>query len=204
MTLNRSTTLILDHLIKRVNDRFKQYFDLTQIEAKEAIIAAVTCPTIKFRWLTQPVTSQFRLDLEEIKKLVIDAGVELQIGIQKPDTNDEETTTTNGDLRFFEFETDDDPEKNSNVDSRDVKEKLIGKIQLNLLQYLEDKRLGFDMLNDYPSIKEIFLRYNSILPSSAPVERLFSFAGMVNTPKRQKLSDDVFEMLVLLKANGIE
>ena len=59
------------------------------------------------------------------------------------------------------------------------------------------------MLTDYPSIKQLFLRYNSILPSSAPVERLFSFGGMVNTPKRQNLGDELFEMLVLLKVNGM-
>ncbi|CAH1109007.1 unnamed protein product [Psylliodes chrysocephalus] len=48
MTLNRSISLILEHIINRVNDRFKQYFDLTKTKAKDAIIAAATCPTIKF------------------------------------------------------------------------------------------------------------------------------------------------------------
>lgn len=46
-----------------------QYFDFTKLEAWEAIIAAITCPTIKFKWLTQSVSSE----------VIIDAGVQLQI-----------------------------------------------------------------------------------------------------------------------------
>ena len=46
------------------------------------------------------------------------------------------------------------------------------------------------------------MRYNTTIPSSAPVERLFSLAGITLTPKRSKLSDKTLEMLVLLRANG--
>jgi len=59
------------------------------------------------------------------------------------------------------------------------------------------------MLDDYPYIKEIFKKFNTSLTSSAPVERLFSFATLVNSPRRHGLSDKLFEKLVLLKANTI-
>jgi len=37
------------------------------------------------------------------------------------------------------------------------------------------------------------MRYNTPIPSSAPVERLFSVAGLVQTAKRNRMSDHMFE-----------
>ena len=57
------------------------------------------------------------------------------------------------------------------------------------------------MLNRYPLVKKLFVQHNAVLPSSAPVEHLFSFAGMITRPHRRSLSDKTFEQLLLLKAN---
>src|SRR6201996_3974994 len=58
-----------------------------------------------------------------------------------------------------------------------------------------------DVLNAYPLVRNVFLQYNTVLPSSAPVERLFSMGGQILTPRRNRLSYTNFEMLVLLRAN---
>ena len=57
------------------------------------------------------------------------------------------------------------------------------------------------VLIKYPAIKKMFLHFNATLPSSVPVERLFSFAGIITRPHRHRLGDRMFEILLLLKEN---
>ncbi|KAG0709966.1 hypothetical protein GWK47_023755 [Chionoecetes opilio] len=48
---------------------------------------------------------------------------------------------------------------------------------------------------------DLFIRYNTPVPSSAAVERLFSMGSDVMRPKRSSLTAKNFEKLVLLKGN---
>lgn len=57
------------------------------------------------------------------------------------------------------------------------------------------------MLHDYPKIKNLFIKHNTPLPSSASVERMFSVGGLVLTPHRGHLNDDTMEQHILLKIN---
>jgi len=72
---------------------------------------------------------------------------------------------------------------------------------MECLQYLEDKNSSLDSLHKFPTIKKMFMKYNSAIPSSAPVERLFSYAGMVLTKEHGCMTDENFEQQLLLKAN---
>jgi len=70
-----------------------------------------------------------------------------------------------------------------------------------LQRFLKSKNNNVEMLNDYPKIKKLFIKYNTALPSSASVERMFSVGGSVLTPQRGKLNDDTVEQQILLKIN---
>ena len=51
------------------------------------------------------------------------------------------------------------------------------------------------------NLKNVFIKLNTPLPSSAAVERLFSLGKDVLRPKKASLSDEHFEMMVCLKGN---
>jgi len=57
------------------------------------------------------------------------------------------------------------------------------------------------MLNCHQKVKQLFSRYNTTLSSNAPVERLFSSGSLILSKKRNRLSDKLFERLLMLKTN---
>ncbi|KAM7301480.1 uncharacterized protein ISCGN_016999 [Ixodes scapularis] len=61
--------------------------------------------------------------------------------------------------------------------------------------------MPLEKLVDFPKIHMIFLKYNTSVPSSASVERLFSRAGDVFSRKRGKMTDLNFEQQLLLMCN---
>ncbi|KAG6454202.1 hypothetical protein O3G_MSEX008572 [Manduca sexta] len=63
-----------------------------------------------------------------------------------------------------------------------------------------------DSFNDAAFLGEqifinVFIKYNTAIPSSAAVERLFSTGKDILTPKRASLSDENFNMLMFMKGN---
>jgi len=63
---------------------------------------------------------------------------------------------------------------------------------------MESKSTSLLSIKDYPHVARAFVKANSTLPSSAAVERLFSIAGMILSPRRCKISDRLFDKMVFL------
>ena len=65
-------------------------------------------------------------------------------------------------------------------------------------KYFEDKDKSFDSLKSFPIVQYLFLKYKTTLPSSAPVEHLFSYGGNLFTPQQNRMSDAHLEDFLLL------
>ena len=71
----------------------------------------------------------------------------------------------------FSFSSDSDPEETIPLSVRSRKKKKKSKsvalspIRQEVFKYLSDPRRDLEILHEYPSVKNVFLRYNTPLPS---------------------------------------
>ena len=68
-------------------------------------------------------------------------------------------------------------------------------------EYLNSDNYEISLIKAYPILETLFRKYNTAIPSSAPVERMFSSGGGIFTKTRHCLKDEQFEMALLLKIN---
>ncbi|KAJ4430812.1 hypothetical protein ANN_19403 [Periplaneta americana] len=87
----------------------------------------------------------------------------------------------------------------STTDFEKEKEKNLSTVEYELIQFFNGKGTTLCTLENYPTVKQAFMKYNTSLYSSAPVERLFCFAGFIHSPARESLSDKLLEKLGFLK-----
>lgn len=66
------------------------------------------------------------------------------------------------------------------------------KVDIELIQYLNNKNKSLPCVNKYNIIKKLFIKYN-IDVCSAPIKRLFSFAGTIMSPTKSCLFEYNFK-----------
>lgn len=176
-------------LLEGLNKRFSEYFDFSY-QVNDAVLAAVSHPFFKLRWVPKERKN-------DVKKLLVNEVESLQTEVVSATRNNSmnisETTRSES---FFAFEG------GSSSDESIANTSVKNSIELQCLQYLQNEDTCFDSLDTFPMIKEVFIKYNTALPSSAPVERLFSYGGMIMSPNRRSMHDDTFEKQLLLKLNS--
>lgn len=176
---------LVNILIESLKRRFPMYLsDPLSSCDKSALLATITHPYFKLRWAPKE-------DRKKLQEIFLN---ELEVSSTE---NKISQTETNSYRRvspeYFLFE---DISEDSGTDAN-----MNNKVQLQGLQYLQNNDTNLSMLELYPDVKKTFIKYNTAIPSSAPVERLFSYAGMILRPKRRCMSDDIFEKQLILKAN---
>lgn len=183
--LKKSANYLEQSLIRR----FKQYFYL-EPEAYDSMAAAALCPWVKLNWFKAVEDINHNHDLESLTKLIenIIFNSALESGFEQEKVERAQENS------FYDF--------NINQDESSNESRTQSPTENCFIMYLSDRNCAsLKDLVKYPLLKQVSLKLNTPLTSSAPVERLFSFAEIINAPRRNGLSDEHFEKLVLLKAN---
>lgn len=147
------------------------------------VVSAVLLPRFKMQWIAEAQRGMItRLMKDEVARLPQNVEPSTQASPESAETSAED---------FFGFEDFGCGEQGERCGASQ-----------ELARYLSDTagKEVTDILN-YPSLHQLFLRYNVAVPSSASVERLFSIGGDVFQRKRRRLSDEKFEEQLLLRAN---
>ena len=186
-TIIKKTKAALPHLstlttglTQAVNSAIEKRFSHI-LDSRDAIIAAVTSPKFKLKWVesqeTKDTYRQIFIDElrfhESASQVIIEEEHATHVQNKRKDS-------------FYEFDTDE--------------EAISDDVETEAMEFLRNAKT-LQCLEKYPKVKQLFLRYNTTIPSSAPVERLFSLGSLVLTARRNRLADGKFEKLLLMRYN---
>lgn len=179
-TLKHSSELA-EALLAGLQKRFGDMINFAE-GSKVFAVAAVCHPTFKLRWVPKEKKEWARNCFTE----AVVKNASLCVG----EASSPRQTSGKQDS-FFDFEEDCAGPEVEHDES----------VRMECLRYLEQPAGNIEQLELCPRVKGVFIQLNCVLPSSAPVERLFSTGALVETPRRNRLSDSMFQKLLLLKAN---
>jgi len=178
------------NIISSLEKRFDYILDLKKVKSKTFILSAISHPKFKLSWVPDRYKSYCKqIFIDECNSIKTDKDAALN-------TN-ENIDSDSSDQEFFQILSENCLDVEIDIHSNR------NNINVQALEYLDSKNKDFTVLNSFSIIKKIFFKYNTTLPSSAPVERLFSSGSQIMTPRRNRLNDKTFEMLLCCRCQNL-
>lgn len=169
-----------------MNKRFCRYFDFNET-TYDLIVAAVSNPKFKTNFIENCIHQQ-----KAIKMLSEECLNRFDRSSNAANNNANLNTNVQSEDDFFiSFASVSSQRRNSIENS----------IDSEVSRYIADDRKEIEMLNDYPLVKKTYLKFNTTLSASAPIERVFSQSKLLFRPQRNRLSAGNFERALLLGIN---
>lgn len=184
------TPMTLEKIVFALHKRFVNEFELNE-PARIAVVATVSNPYYKLRWaFDEEVESKARRMFKEEVKKVVQQQKRQPTTTSAPSSPSSSNAVASGSSQVAKSSGFIILRPTTTIkDEADV--------------YLEDIRDDLKHLEGYPIVSKVFKRFNTPLCSSAPLERIFNYAGMINNPKRGAIVPSNFEKSVILKGNQV-
>ncbi|XP_041829892.1 uncharacterized protein zgc:161969 isoform X2 [Melanotaenia boesemani] len=170
---------VINSIVIAIDVRFQELFAST-----EAKIATATTPQFRLWWMAAS-------EREEMCSLLATEASQMDpCNVTEANTSRNLSTIKSED-DFFSYGS---AKTSTQIQQWGVMEEI--------RKYVEGTGKSLECLQDFPRVKQLFLKYNTTLPSTAPVQRLFSQKGNLVTSQRNFLTDDYFERIQLLRYNS--
>lgn len=172
-------------MLKAIDFRFKKYFKIDDTN-KDLILAAITLPRVKTNFIANDEHIIYAKSV-----LIAACRAVKSVAAEVPNEDIQNAPAQESDDDFLISFAKNGPRRLS-IDNE---------IESEVSRFLVDDRSENSMLNAYPTIREVYFKFNTTLSSSAPVERVFSQSKMIFAPRRNRISGNNFEKTLLLKHN---
>ncbi|KAF7648292.1 hypothetical protein LDENG_00159160 [Lucifuga dentata] len=170
---------VINAIVLAIDVRFQELFAST-----EAKIATATTPQFRLWWMAAS-------EREEMCSLLVREASQVEPCLESDANTSQNSSINLSEDDFFSY----GPVKQTEQSQqRGVNEEIH--------KYIEGTGKSLSCLQEFPRVKQLFLKYNTTLPSTAPVQRLFSQKGNLVTSQRNFLTDDYFERIQLLRYNS--
>ncbi|XP_039954259.1 uncharacterized protein LOC120770737 [Bactrocera tryoni] len=187
-----STAVEFDEKLRK---RFSKYFDLAP-EADTAVTAAILTPNVKLNWLSVLTRTSSNVTPEIIITRALECISKFAVAEKLVPTK-QSCSNHEDEIAFFDLEEINADEETTTSQSLGYsKVELESIIREQLYSYLANPIKNCAVWQKYDLLKQVSLYFNMPLTSSAPAERLFSFAGIINSATRNALNDFSFEKLL--------
>lgn len=183
-------TIMNESILIGLQKRFGSIMKFCE-ENKDLILAAAIHPCSKLSWIED------ERDREYAQTLLINSYIEFSNVENKTSsspTNQSEISCSNSTENQFFKRLRQSERRTSNDDT------LTFDVWKYLLQPTDDPNL--DQIRINPILENLFRRYNTTLSSSAAIERIFSRALQIFTPRRNRISNLNFEKALFVQQNS--
>ncbi|XP_013889540.1 uncharacterized protein zbedx [Austrofundulus limnaeus] len=170
---------VINSIVIAIDVRFQEFFSST-----EAKIATATTPQFRLWWMAAS-------EREEMCSLLATEASQMDPSEAAEANTSRNLSTIESEDDFFSYGS---AKTTTQIQRRGVMEEI--------RKYVEGTGKSLECLQDFPRVKQLFLKYNTTLPSTAPVQRLFGQKGNLVTSQRNFLTDDYFERVQLLRYNS--
>lgn len=186
-TLNGSHLILnfKNTMLSAISERCSSLMEISELN-RDLVLAAISLPLFKTQFIMDDASEEYARAIVRSEMMRYSAQI-----VETESINDTDNSKRH---EFFVYST------NRNHRRTSLEDILSAEFQ----RYLNDERTSLEMLDEYPHMKQIYLRYNTTLSASAAVERIFSQALMVFAPRRNRLNGDLFEKTLFSKINRVK